>query len=201
MKDLFITTLLLSLILVFSSCEEDETTNVTPELSETEKSELLYMLEEEKLARDVYTYFDELWGVKQFTNIKESEKNHIGYVSATLDMYEISYTILPEGQFDNMDIQNLYDQFIVQGEANSLDALIVGATIEDIDIADLEELIGTTTNSTLLELYERLQCGAKNHMRGFVKGINNAGGSYAPQFITEQVYDEIMAAENMHCHG
>ena len=117
MKDLFITTLLLSLILVFSSCEEDETTNVTPELSETEKSELLYMLEEEKLARDVYTYFDELWGVKQFTNIKESEKNHIGYVSATLDMYEISYTILPEGQFDNMDIQNLYDQFIEQGEA------------------------------------------------------------------------------------
>ena len=108
--------------------------------------------------------------------------------------------ILPNGQFGNAELQGLYDSFTAQGEISALDALIVGATIEDIDLADLESYIDETSNMTLIELYERLQCGARNHMRGFMKGIEKEGGTYEPQYISVQYFDEIMAGENAHCH-
>ena len=80
---------------------------------ETDASSLLFMLEEEKLARDTYRYLDNLWGLTEFENIKISEQAHMDAVAQQLDIYNVAYTILPEGQFNNVDLQNLYNQFVI----------------------------------------------------------------------------------------
>ena len=45
------------------------------ELTESEKNELLFMREEEKLARDVNKYLYSKWNQRTFTNISNSEKS------------------------------------------------------------------------------------------------------------------------------
>ncbi|MDQ5958815.1 MAG: hypothetical protein QG562_634 [Patescibacteria group bacterium] len=57
-------------------------TNALPE-SDTEKS-LSYIIEEEKLAYDVYAAMYSKWGSKVFSNIKKSETNHQYMVLALL---------------------------------------------------------------------------------------------------------------------
>ena len=58
-----------------SSCSNNDdthTNNATnlQSITEEEKAGLLFMLEEEKLARDTYEFLDSEWGIIQFTNIK-----------------------------------------------------------------------------------------------------------------------------------
>ena len=66
---------------------------------ETDASSLLFMLEEEKLAHDVYTFLYSKWETRPFANIKESEKVHMQKIQELLDQNKISYEILPEGKF------------------------------------------------------------------------------------------------------
>ena len=68
-----------------------------------------------------------------------------------LDRYGIEDPVKNDsvGVFTSSIIDGLYTNLVKQGEASSLDALIVGATIEDLDIHDLTELLVGTDNSTL----------------------------------------------------
>jgi len=54
-----------------------------------ERSDLLYMREEEKLARDVYLAKDDQWGLRVFRNIARAEQSHMDVILALLDKYEI----------------------------------------------------------------------------------------------------------------
>jgi len=160
---------------------------------------LLFMLEEEKLARDTYIYLDQLWGVPQFANIQKSEQSHLDAVAKLLDGFAVEHTILPEGEFMNQEIQDLYDTFIEDGTLNLTEALKVGATIEDLDIVDLEHYINVTSNATIISVYERLQCGSRNHLRSFVLALENVGSIYTPQFLTSDAYELIKNATNEQC--
>ena len=101
-----------------------------------------------------------------------------------LDAFNIDYTIKPEGEFTNQEIQNLYDEFITDGTLSITQALEVGATIEDLDIVDLQDYINITSNTALISVFESLQCGSRNHLRSFVSALENTGNTYTPQFLT-----------------
>ena len=79
-------------------------------------------------------------------------------------------------------------------------ALQVGATIEDLDIVDLEKYKATTTNASILNVFNSLQCGSRNHLRSFVSAIANIGGSYTPQFLTQTEYNAILAGNQEQCN-
>tara|TARA_R110002153_G_scaffold87651_2_gene216526 strand:- start:1224 stop:1703 length:480 start_codon:yes stop_codon:yes gene_type:complete len=157
------------------------------------------MLEEEKLARDTYIYLDELWGINQFSNIQISEQSHLNAVANLLDAFDIDYAIKPEGVFTNQEIQKLYDEFIAKGSLNIIEALEVGATIEDLDIVDLQDYINATSNTALISVFESLQCGALNHLRSFVSALENTGNTYTPQFLTVEEYELIISDSNEQC--
>jgi hypothetical protein len=158
------------------------------------------MLEEEKLARDTYIYFDNYWGINQFGNIKNSEQSHMESVAALLTSYGVDYDILPEGEFSNPNLQSLYDEFIVNGAESEVAALTVGATIEDLDIFDLRQSIEGTDKADIIQVLEQLLCGSGNHMQAFTNGLNNFGSSYTPQYITEEEYQEILDAPHGGCN-
>ncbi len=196
--------LLLVTVSLFMGCDNDETDTTLDNQESTaivleDQKALLFMLEEEKLARDTYFYLDELWGVNQFSNIQNSEQSHLDAVTNLLVGYGIEHTILPEGEFRNQEIQELYDAFIEVGALNILEALKVGATIEDLDIVDLEDYINATSNTTIISVFERLQCGSRNHLRSFVLALENAGSTYTPQFLTEVDYLQIINDSSERC--
>lgn len=179
---------------VNSSNENEAITEVQDELA------LLFMLEEEKLARDTYTYLNGLWSANQFSSIKSSEQNHMNKIENLLIKNNIAYSILTAGEFANQDLQNLYDQFIIDGAVSKANALQIGATIEDLDIVDLQDYIDQTSNATLKSVFKSLKCGSRNHLRSFVSGIENEGGTYIPQFLTQDDYDVIIAGSQEQCN-
>ena len=192
------TAILIALFTV--SCSDDENNTNYIALTQEEKDGLLFMLEEEKLARDTYVYMYNLWGITQFNNIKNSEQSHMDAIVTILEQNDIEYTILPQGQFLNENLQNFYDQFVINGQISSSNALQIGATIEDFDIVDLEDYISNTTNSVVIAAYESLQCGSRNHLRSFVSSIENSGNTYTPQFLSVEEYNIILSGTHEQCN-
>lgn len=173
------------------------TTSVTKSvLSDKEIAGLILMREEEKLARDVYTTLGNIWGTKIFSNISASEQTHTDAVKALLTRYGITDPVTDDavGAFTSQAMQNLYTTLTIKGKASLADALIVGATVEDLDIRDLETLKKETTNEDILSTYNNLQKGSRNHLRAFVKNIQANGGSYTPQYISQDEYNSIITA-------
>ncbi|MDC6389313.1 DUF2202 domain-containing protein [Maribacter sp. PR1] len=194
---------LLSVVLLFgtTSCEKDENNSVIiNSLSKTEENALIFMIEEEKLALDTYTYLGELWGINQFLNIQKSEQSHVNEVSNLIEQYDLTYTMLPEGEFMNEELQGLYNQFVVDGSKSQLNALLIGATIEDLDIVDLEDLMQSISNGDILNVFESLQCGSRNHLRAFVSAINQMRDNYTPQYLSMEEYIIIIESSNERCN-
>lgn len=169
-------------------------------LTEVEKEALSFMLEEEKLARDTYSYLYDLWSINQFANIKNSEQTHMNLVENLLIQNGIVYSIEPVGVFKNQTLQDLYDQFVVEGALSQANALQIGATIEDLDIKDLQDFLDTISHPDVIAVFENLQCGSRNHLRSFVLSIENGGNTYTPQFLTENEYNIIMSGNHEQCN-
>lgn len=174
-------------------------TNYTSKTNEKDSSSLLYMLEEEKLARDVYTHLYEKWETKQFGNIKESEQTHVEKVQELLDKNKIPYQVLPQGKFNNQELQKLYNDLISKGNISEIEALKVGATIEDVDIFDLQRLKKETVNQDIISVYNFLECASRNHMRAFDRGLSMRNAAYKPQFISQVDFQKIIDAEHEQC--
>jgi hypothetical protein len=166
------------------------------DISDSEVETLEYVREEEFLARDVYIKMYELYNIPVFNNISKSELIHSTAMQALLEKYN-----LPDpganhqtGIFNNQDIQALYDALVEQGSASLEDAIIVGATIEDVDIADLiEHIDNDVDNLDIGYALSQLWRGSRNHMRAFHAHLTFHGLTYTPQFISQEMYDQIVS--------
>ncbi|NJD99596.1 DUF2202 domain-containing protein [Thermococcus sp. LS1] len=172
------------------------------DLSQEEIDGLLWMREEEKLARDVYLTFYEMYGLPIFYNIAQSEQTHTDTVLALIEKYNLTDPATDEiGVFTNPELQALYDQLVEMGSQSLVDALKVGALIEETDIADLEEWTEKTDNADIIQVYESLKAGSENHLRGFVSVLANYGVTYEPQVVSEDYYQEVISSANSHGFG
>ena len=166
-------------------------------LNEMEIAGLYLMREEEKLARDVYLTLGDIWGIQIFSNIAASEQTHTDAVKKLIETYGLVDPVSDDsrGVFASIELQALYNQLVSQGEVSVLEALMVGATVEDLDIKDLDELMAQTDNTAILEVYANLQKGSRNHMRAFIRNISNRGGTYVAQYISPEALAAILASE------
>jgi hypothetical protein len=184
------------LAFVFFSCEKDNDETPTT-LTAQEQLDLIFLREEEKLARDVYIYSFQKYNLSIFSSISNSEQSHMDRVLTLLNKYDISDPIGNdvEGVFQNPDLQFLYDELTTKSDSSLNHALEVGATIEDLDISDIKIFINNTTRTDLLDTYENLTCGSRNHLRSFVGQL----GTYTPVFITQSEYEVIINSPNEQC--
>ncbi len=170
------------------------------ELNQAETDALLFMYEEEKLARDVYTSLAALYTQPMFSNIASSEQTHMDSVKALLDRYELAVPVADTaGVFNNTDLQKLYDDLTAQGSQSLVEALKVGAAIEEIDILDLKERLQQTDQEDIRQVFESLLAGSYNHLNAFSSVYaQQAGVAYGPQFMSEAEFAEFQTylAEN-----
>ena len=179
-----------------------QSTPVNSELNAEEIENLLFVREEEKLARDVYLALAEKWDVAIFANIAQSEQQHMDAVGQLIEKYGLTDPIADDtpGVFANATLQDLYSDLVSDGEADlrylesgllleggstsQLAALKVGAFIEEFDILDIQHAIAQTDNSDIETVYGNLLKGSRNHLRSFVGQIEAAGGDYEPAVMT-----------------
>ena len=165
------------------------------DLSESERAGLLYMREEEKLARDVYLTLFEDTALPIFENIAQSEQTHTEAVRALLVKYDIVDPAEDAiGQFKDLTLAQLYMELIERGSKSESDALAVGAYIEDLDLYDLEVRLSETDNEDIRTVYENLARGSRNHLRAFVRNIERRGETYEPTHITKEQYAAIIGS-------
>lgn len=164
-----------------------------PTLSTVAAEDLLKMREEEKVARDVYIKLYARWKTPVFSQISDSEQVHFDALGAKILTYGLTDPALPGlGEFTDIGLQNAYDQLLASGLTSSVQALTVGATIEDMDISDLLTAIANTDQAALKTTYQNLLEGSKNHLRAFVKRLLAVGVQYRPQYIDEVLFDAIV---------
>ncbi|KKL70921.1 hypothetical protein LCGC14_2100060, partial [marine sediment metagenome] len=111
----------------------------------------------------------------------------------------INYTILPHGEFALPELQNLYNQFVVNGDVSVANGLQIGATIEDLDVVDLQTRLNSTSNTAVISVFESLQCGSSNHLRIFVLAIEKEGNTYIPQYLKQEAFDAIIGGNIEQC--
>ena len=166
-------------------------------LSDAELEALAFMREEEKLARDVYLRMYEIWDQRIFTNIANAEQTHMDAVLRLLEKYDLEdpASDTPQGVFTDPVLQGLYDMLVAQGSASLVDALIVGATIEDLDIFDLQRQLAVVDNQDIILVFENLTKGSRNHMRAFSSRLADLGVVYTPVYISQEEYDAIINSD------
>jgi hypothetical protein len=164
-------------------------------LSAAEVSDLLYMQEEEKLARDVYRVFSETWGMQVFKNIGYAEQTHMDSVTVLIERYglESPSETATAGVFAHAELQALYDELVKTGMQSPEDALRAAILVEETDIVDLRDAMSRTDNRDIRYVYENLMRGSENHLRAFVRNLEQQGESYAPVVLTQADYDEIVS--------
>jgi len=144
-------------------------TQKTLQLTVLEEQNILYMREEEKLARDVYLVMYDLWGADIFANISESEQRHMDAIKNLITRYSLTDPVVDDGigKFTNPDLKDLYDNLIEAGEVSLEEALKVGVAIEELDIADLKQALLETNKRNIQRVFQNLLNGSYNHLEAF----------------------------------
>jgi len=160
---------------------------VDPDLTEIEISDLRYMREEEKLARDVYLTLDGQWSTQTqvFARIALSEEDHTTTVDYLLDKFGVEDPVVNDtiGVFTNQELQALYNELVAKGKTSFINALYVGALIEEKDMRDILAAIDQTDERPIIIAYSNLLDGSKSHLRAFVRVIEAQGLTYEAQLL------------------
>jgi len=163
-------------------------------LSPEEESTLLFMREEEKMARDVYLTLFDLWEHPVFDNISAAEQRHMYAMKNQIDRYGLVDPVTDDtvGVFDNEELGTLYLDLVDMGGKSLEMALRAGALIEEIDILDLENAIAESTHDDVTWSYGNLLRGSRNHLRAFVGQLESMGIVYEAQEMEQARFDEIV---------
>jgi len=166
-------------------------------LNADEKNDLIFMREEEKLARDVYLTLYGVWGTPVFANIATSEQQHMDAILDLLNTYKLPDPTIGKlvGEFVNPELQQLYDDLVARGKQSALEALRVGGIIEETDIEDLQAAMEASRLANIDKVYANLLNGSYNHLRAFAGNITALTGEpYVAQVVSQEVVDAILGS-------
>ena len=172
-----------------------QSANETSELDDTETHHVLFIREEEKMARDVYRVLYEKWGNPIFSNIVESEQAHMDAMTNLIAFYGIVDPVTSDetGAFTDKDIAGLYSDLVEWGSQSEIDALLAGAYIEEYDILDIWKACEETDEERIQEVYQNLYEGSYNHLDAFVYVYELvADESYEPKLLSADEYEDVL---------
>jgi hypothetical protein len=149
-------------------------------LTPTESTSVLYLKQEEKVARDVYQALAVRWDHPMFRNIAASEQRHLDATDRLIARFGLTDTTPAEaGRFSIPELQNLHDDLVAQGSLSLVEALRVGVLIEEADIADLKEALGVVSEPMIQRVFDNLLRASGHHLNAFqaaLGGVNENGG-------------------------
>jgi len=137
-------------------------------LSQAEKDALTTSLQEEYLARDVYTaVIAKLGSIRPFTTIVKSEEQHIAALTALFTKYQLTVPA---------DTQAARTSSLMAGVTSVENALKLGVTVEKEDIALYKGLVTSVDNQDILQVFGNLEAAStNNHLVAFENVL--AGGT------------------------
>ena len=134
------------------------------------------MVEEEKLAHDVYTVLAHRYPDAPFAVIAQSEQRHQAAIQRQITRAGLTdpTSNRAAGVFENPNLQRLYNTLVKRGTTSRAAALQVGALIERTDIADLQARSNGTRDAAIKRVYGHLAQASGQHLRIFVTNTAHA---------------------------
>lgn len=162
-------------------------------VTEGEANGILWMADEEKMARDVYVYFNEKYKLPVFRNISRSEAIHMKAVGNLISAFKLTYegNDTP-GEYVNDAITKMYTELTEKGSVSLVEALKAGALIEETDILDLEKEILSTDNVTVKRVFTNLLLASENHLRAFTAVLKFQKVVYEPVLLDGAYYQAVI---------
>lgn len=141
----------------------------TTALTAKEAQDLIYLREEEKLARDVYLKMLEVWKATIFSNISSAEQIHTTRVKDLLSKYRIADPVVNDmpGVFTNPLFTSYYASLVQKGTLSYTDALEVGVLVEKMDIQDIDQMLLDTARTDVQQVLSNLRAASYNHLSAF----------------------------------
>jgi hypothetical protein len=151
------------------TCLDPAITAAKGTLTEQQKSTLVAMAQEEKLAHDLYTAFAGKYDAVVFDRIAAAETRHLAAVRTLLSRYGVADPTAGKstGQLSDPAVQATYDKLVAQGQAGQAAALQVGVTVEQTDIADLTAALGGLNAPDVTQVYTQLRAASQHHLAAF----------------------------------
>jgi len=167
------------------------------QVSADEEADLIFLREEEKVARDAYLAMYEVHGTNIFNNIADAEQTHTDTVKILLDKYSIADPVTNDtvGVFSDSDLQAIYDALVASGSESLEAAIKVGLEVEELDIADIRTFRVRADNEDILAMLDELEKGSRNHLRSYWKLLNSKEFTYMPSHLSQEAFDEIVNSE------
>ena len=128
---------------------------------------LKYILEEEKLAYDVYAYYFAKGGMPKYKDIQGAELQHMNMVRAGMKAYGIKDTTpsLKAGVYHYKDLTAIYKKLTAVIDKKS--PYLTGVNVEIDDIKKIDAMLPETTEADLTALLKNLKSQSNMHIDYF----------------------------------
>jgi len=216
----FILAISLSTTSLFAMAGRSISTDSNPaQIDHQELTHLIFMREEEKLARDVYLKLGMMYpNSAVFGKIDDSEQKHTDAVKSIIEKYAYP----DPNTNDNIGIYTgkdfgwyfteKYNLLVGRASISELEALYVGAFIEELDMMDIKQcpkvIIETdinindisecgkiySENPDIQNLYDSLLAGSDSHLAAYVKNIEMTigEGNYQAQVLSQNEVNKLL---------
>jgi hypothetical protein len=165
-------------------------------LSPAAQTALLFQIDEERMARELYTAFNAKWALQPFANIPQSEARHEATLRQIASRAAIAAPTSVAGSFDSAEVQQRYNDLLALGLESADSALRAAAFVEEQDIADLNTLIAATDNPALKDAAMALKTASGHHLQAFVSVLAARGVTYLPKVLTADEYQAILGSDH-----
>jgi hypothetical protein len=163
-------------------------------LGESDRRTLLYVSEQEKLARDLYASLSETWRLDVFHTTSGSEDIHADALRTLLARYRLPDPSqgLGRGEFTSVDLAERYDDLIARGRFSPVEALKAAASVEELEIQDIGSRLRRVQAPELQNVLENVVASDKHHLRSLVVALRRLGHTYAPSRLPREQFDTIL---------
>ncbi len=150
---------------------------------------------EERMAARVYRTLSERYPrVPPFQRIPLAEDRHAGSVTTLLASADPNFSL--SAMISDSSYSTLGDELIARGSAGEVEALRVGAYIEEKDILDLRALAVRLDHAGAKAIVAQLEQGSHHHLNAFVRNLRRHGISYEPQLLSAEAFAAIVPGAN-----
>jgi hypothetical protein len=148
-------------------------------LTAAELQDLNYMVEKEKLMRNVYEALYDDHQLEIFDTYAGNKERHMNLLAVRLHKYDMENTTvnLPYGEFNNSSLQQTYNSFIASGQRSLAAAINYTQAMEENHVVIVEQSIAALDgNSDILSIYNMILSDSENYLDlvlDFSKSLNH----------------------------
>ncbi|MFB6226179.1 MAG: DUF2202 domain-containing protein [Candidatus Paceibacteria bacterium] len=166
-------------------------------LGEEVEMDLIYLIEEEKVARDLSYKFSQKYDEKIFTEVYKAENTHLKAVQRFIRNYKLDDPTSKNGvgEFKNPQLQKIYDEKLSSGKENKNKAYQSLLWVLEKNINDININKDSTDKDDILFVYNNLIRSSKNHIRAIDSLLSKEGGSYSPEHLSKAKYESIISSD------